>query len=107
MPAPGGPQLRGFGSGPSFAGPLAGVLHGEGTVAGPNGKYQTVDIQRGTVTKLTSSTITVRSSDGFTRTYSMPKALLRGVAKGDHVQLRAVVSHGRATVTSLSAFRMR
>jgi hypothetical protein len=105
---PGGPVGPGwFAPGPGFSGPLAGVLHGEGTVAGPNGKYQTVDTQRGTVTKVTSNSITVRSSDGYTRTYAMPKALIRGVARGDQVQLRALVSHGKATVMSMTSFRGR
>ncbi len=103
MPGHGGPQLRRFGVGPSFAGPLAGrLLHGEGTLAGPNGTYETVDVQRGTVTKVSKGSVTVRSADGFTKTYAATASLLRAVANGDLVQLRATVSGNKATVVALT-----
>lgn len=100
------PMRRGggpLGSGPNFARPLAGhLLHGEGTVVGPNGKYQTVDVQRGTVRKVSPGSVTVRSADGFIKTYAATGSLLRAVAKGDLVQLRATVTGSKATVVSLA-----
>jgi hypothetical protein len=80
-----------------------GALHGELTVPAPNGKYQTVDVQRGTVTNISASSLTVKSSDGFTKTYTITKRLASGVSKGDEVQVRATDSNGKTTVTGLAA----
>lgn len=46
---------------------IARSLHGEVTLAG--GKHRVVDFQRGTVQKVSSTSITVLSKDGFTQTY--------------------------------------
>lgn len=101
-----GRGLRGFEGAPGFAGPLmGGPLHGEVTLPAPNGKYETVDLQRGTVSQISASSLTVRSSDGFTKTYAITKDLAKGIAKGDEVELRATVTKGKATVTSLHAMR--
>lgn len=43
------------------------ALHGEVTLAGK--KHRVVDFQRGTVSEVSSTSITVKSSDGFTATY--------------------------------------
>ncbi|HEY9475988.1 MAG TPA: hypothetical protein VIS06_19325 [Mycobacteriales bacterium] len=70
---PGDSQVRG-GHGRK-ARPLAGglpgrrVMHGEMVVSGRNGAPTTVDVQRGKVTDVSASSITVRSDDGFTATY--------------------------------------
>jgi len=45
------------------------VLHGEATVQTKNGP-ETVAGQRGTVTAVTSTTVTVKSNDGFTQTWT-------------------------------------
>lgn len=42
------------------------LLHGERVVKDKNGTIITVDVQRGTVTAVSSSSMTVRSSDGTT-----------------------------------------
>jgi hypothetical protein len=46
------------------------VLHGEAVVQGKDGVTRTVVVQRGTVTAVDASTITVRSADGFTLTWT-------------------------------------
>ncbi len=45
------------------------VLHGEVVVETPNGN-KTVDVQRGTVTAIDAKSVTVKSSDGFTQTWT-------------------------------------
>jgi hypothetical protein len=112
IPPTDGFTLRRFDAGPGRALAVpglaaAGAVHGELTVPLPNGNYQTHDFQRGTVTSLSSSSVTVKSSDGFTKTYTISKSLASGVSKGDEVQLRATVSNGKATVTSLHSIRTR
>ena len=70
-PAP-GPRAglrHGFGPG-RLGGVGGGVLHGEFVRRNGNG-YQTVDVQTGQVTAVSSSSITLKSSDGFTKSYSV------------------------------------
>lgn len=45
------------------------ALHGEFVAEGKDGTYVTVDGQRGAVTQVSSTRITVKSADGFTATY--------------------------------------
>ena len=47
------------------------VLHGEAVVQGRDGTTKTVVVQRGTVTAINDSTITVKSADGFTLTWTL------------------------------------
>jgi hypothetical protein len=79
----GGPMLRhgmggkrlldGLGGmGGMMGGPLLGApLHGSYVVEDPDGGYRTVLSQRGEVTAVSSSSLTVRSDDGFTTTYRL------------------------------------
>jgi hypothetical protein len=48
-----------------------GVLHGRVTVPKAGGGYQTLDFQNGTVTKVSMASVTVKSADGFTATYTV------------------------------------
>jgi hypothetical protein len=97
--APGG--FGGFG--------LGGVVHGQFTEPRQGGGYQTVDVQRGTVTAVSSSSITVKSADGYSATYVVSsstevnaKAAGIGTVKaGDTVGLTATVSNGKATAASI------
>jgi hypothetical protein len=51
---------------------LAGrAMHGELVVKDRGGKPVTVDVQRGSVTAVSASSITLRSDDGFTATYTI------------------------------------
>lgn len=54
-------------------GQLGGALHGQLVVPDGSG-YATVAMQRGTVTAATSTSLTVRSSDGYTATYRISPA---------------------------------
>lgn len=46
------------------------VLHGEATVETKDG-VKTVDVQRGTITAIDGKTVTVKSTDGFTLTWTL------------------------------------
>ncbi|MHB1496754.1 MAG: hypothetical protein ACYCXN_02405 [Acidimicrobiales bacterium] len=47
-----------------------GVVHGSYTVKGPNG-YETLDTQVGTVEAVSSTSVTVKSADGYSQKYSV------------------------------------
>lgn len=51
-------------------GPM-GALHGEFTTKAPGGGYQVLAMQRGTVTAVSATSLTVKSEDGYTRTYGV------------------------------------
>jgi hypothetical protein len=46
------------------------VQHGEVVVKTKDGQFKTVDVQRGTVTAIDAKTVTVKSADGFTQTWT-------------------------------------
>ena len=74
----GGPGMPGMltarGHGPGGLGFLSGtVLHGEVT-ASANGSVQALVFQRGEVTAVSATSITLKSSDGFTGTYGLTAA---------------------------------
>ena len=85
------------------------VEHGEVTVGGA--KPKVLDLQRGSVEKVSSNSITVRSKDGFVGTYAVngntkvhkekKKSSIGQVANGDQVQLRAVKSGSTATAQAI------
>ena len=109
----GGPLGRpGFGPGPIFGGGLLGgfILHGQAVVPKRGGGYETVAMQRGTVRSVTSTAITVKSADGYTKTYAVTAATLvdasrDGIAtvKTGHtvVVLATVASSGTATAVRI------
>lgn len=86
-----------------------GAIHGQFTVAAPNGGYETIDTQLGTVTAVSSSSISVKSADGFTATYSvdtntMVNAGRDGIANvktGDTVHIVAVASGGTTSAVDV------
>jgi hypothetical protein len=49
---------------------MGNILHGEGTIKTKQGTKQ-VAMQHGTVTSVADSSLTVKSSDGYTRTWSL------------------------------------
>jgi hypothetical protein len=99
----------GLGFGGLGFGGLGGVIHGQVTGPKPGGGYQTVDVQRGTVTAVSSSSLTVKSADGFSATYAVSSstevnAQAAGIATvktGDTVEVTATVSGGTATAASI------
>src|SRR3954452_18742330 len=97
-----GPGDRGFGSG------LGGALHGELVVPQEDGTgTRTITVQSGTVTSVSSSRLSVRSTDGFTATYVVNSSTrLAGVSGGisavkkDH-QVVVVASKSGSTLTAI------
>lgn len=87
----GGPEL-GFGA-----------IHGQFTVPAPSGGYETLATQTGTVSSVSATSITVKSEDGFTGTYTVDDDTLvnagnngiADVSKGDTVRVVAVIASGR------------
>jgi hypothetical protein len=105
-----GGGFGGFGlGGPGFAG-FGGAIHGQLTEPKSGGGYQTVDVQRGTVTAVSSTSITVKSADGYTATYAVTSSTevnaqaagIGTVKVSDSVDLVATVSNGTATAASIS-----
>src|SRR5262249_10382915 len=63
-------QGRPGGFGFAFGGPF-GAVHGQFVVPRSGGGYQTIDTQRGAVTAVSATSITVKSADGFIKTYQV------------------------------------
>ena len=116
MPAwrgPGGLPYR-TGMGPGGLGGLGGlgggVVHGQLTVPKSGGGYQTVDVQQGTATTVTTTSVTVKSADGYTASYAVTSktvvdaesAGIGSVKKGDTVFVTATVSGSTATAASIT-----
>jgi hypothetical protein len=103
---PGGPFP--FGGPLGLAGPF-GAIHGQYVAPKPSGGYQTIDFQNGTVTAVSSTSITLRSVDGYTHTYVVTSSTMvnaqRGgissVKTGNQVSVQATVSGGTATAASI------
>jgi hypothetical protein len=106
-PGPGHRFFGGFGGG--FGAGVAGALHGQFVVPRSGGGYQTEDTQRGSVTAVSTSSITVKSADGFTKTYQVTSSTvvdarrdgIGSVKDGHQVSVLATVSGGTATATGI------
>jgi hypothetical protein len=94
-----------------FGGPgLFGAVHGKIVVPKPGGGFQTVDVQRGAVTAVSSTSITLKSADGFTKTYTVTSSTLvdaqrsgiGSVKVGNQVVVSAVQSGSGATASSIA-----
>jgi hypothetical protein len=105
------PHLKGpRGFGPAFGPRLGGgrVIHGDYTIETPSG-HEEILVQSGTVSAVSSTSITIASIDGFTHTYSVvPTTVVDAQANGintvqpkDQVDLRAVVQSGKDTATNI------
>lgn len=105
-----GPPMP-FGLGPFGLG-LFGAIHGQFVTPKPGGGYQTIDTQRGTVTAVSTSSITVRSSDGYAKTYQVTgstnvdaqRAGIGSVKPGQAVSVIATVHGSSATATQIVDF---
>jgi hypothetical protein len=73
---PGMGQLNGdeLVGGGGLLGRLGSVQHGEVTVTGSDGKPVTLTVQRGVVTAASTTSLSVRSDDGFSQTYAVNSA---------------------------------
>jgi hypothetical protein len=58
------------------------IVHGQAVIAKSGGGYQTVDYQRGTVTAVSTTSITLKSSDGFTMSYAINGSTIVGANRG-------------------------
>ena len=101
---PGGPGGIGFPLG------LGGAVHGQFVVPKSGGGYQTEDVQRGKVTTVSPTSLTVKSADGFSATYTVSSSTIvdaqrdgiGSVKDGNQVYVTATVSGSTATATSIS-----
>jgi hypothetical protein len=109
QPGLAGQHYRHFGMRFGLGGGMFGVLHGQVVVAKPGGGDQTVDVQNGQVTAVSSTSITLKSSDGFTMSYAVASSTLvdaqrdgiGSVKAGNQVSVVATVSGSTATATSI------
>ena len=115
MRAPGGPFAFGGPGGPfAFGGPgalggLFGAVHGTAVVPKPGGGYQTIAFQNGKVTAVSSTSITLRSADGYSHSYQVTSSTLVnaqrdgiGSIKADNqVIVTATVSGSTDTATRI------
>lgn len=98
-------RMHGFGG----RGGLGDALHGEFTTRAPGGGYQVMTAQLGAATAVSATSITVKSEDGFTRTYTVGDGTLvnagnDGIADvhtGDQVRVRGVVKDGATTAVTV------
>ena len=110
LPMPSGQQPGRPGPGYRRFGGLFGALHGQLVVAKPGGGYQTVDVQTGQVTAVSTASITLKSADGFTRSYTVTSSTLvdaqrdgiGSVKVGNQATMLATVSGSAATATSIT-----
>lgn len=85
------------------------AVHGEVTVRGKDGAFRTVATQLGDVTALTATSVTVRSEDGFVRTYVRDSStkVADGVAAGTNVRVVAEVENGVARAVRVRPARAK
>ncbi|HET7489258.1 MAG TPA: hypothetical protein VFJ85_15105 [Acidimicrobiales bacterium] len=108
MPGPGPMEMHMKGPGGPHMGMGMGI-HGEFTTRGPNGGWQTIATQRGEVTAVTHTSLTVKSEDGFSRTYAVDDNTMVGagnegiddVKTGDKVDVVALVVDGKASAVEV------
>ena len=83
----------------------AGALHGTLVRSAPGGGTVTLEIQNGTVSAVSWSSITLKSDDGFTRTYGVTSSTIvaarrdgiGAVKVGDQARVTATASGGTVT----------
>ena len=106
-------QGRPGGFGLGFGGPF-GAVHGQFVVPKSGGGYQTIDTQRGAVTAVSATSITVKSADGFVKTYQVVSSTnvdaqrdgISTVKAGHQVAVTATVSGSTDTASSILDFNL-
>jgi hypothetical protein len=102
---PGG-GMGGMGRGGGM-GELMNAVHGEFTVSDGKGGYQTEIMQTGSVTAVSSTSLTAKSSDGYTKVYTINASTAFGsgtvadIKTGDTVTVVATPSGDNATADSV------
>ena len=99
---PGGPPGIGM-HGPGADSVGAMPLHGEFVVPDGIDGYSTVLSQSGTVTAVSTTSVTVRSDDGYSQTYVIPQPKGPAPALNDRVSVRATRTGQTTTATSITA----
>jgi hypothetical protein len=94
-------QQAGEGGMPGGPG-LGTTLHGEYVASDGNGGYITKITQTGEVTALSATSLTAKSDDGFSKTYTITADQATGLATGDTVTVVATESGTTATATSVT-----
>jgi hypothetical protein len=102
---PGGGTVRGG----AQAGGLAGALHGDFVVSNGSNGTTTERLQTGTVTAVSATDITVKSTDGYTQSYTVGSSTsvdqgsdtIGKVAKGNTVTVVATLSGQEATANTI------
>jgi hypothetical protein len=92
-----------------LGGGLFGAVHGQFVVPKSGGGYQTIDTQRGAVTAVSATSITIKSGDGFTKTYQVTSSTyvdaqrngIGSVKTGHQAIVLATVSGGTATAARI------
>jgi len=88
-----------------FKGMFGGGIHGEFVTPKQDGGFQTIATQSGEVTAVSSDSLTVKSEDGFSRTYTLGSDTrvnagregVTAVKTGDQVSVFATVEGSTAT----------
>ena len=96
---------KGLGSVLGGAAALGNVQHGEFTVTGSDGKATVMTLQRGAVTKAGPTSLSVRSDDGFTATYTLDSTTRtpgRAAATGDVVLVVAQKQGSKAVLVRVT-----
>jgi hypothetical protein len=109
-PVPFGPGLLGPGLlGPGLLGGPFGAVHGTVVVPKSGGGYQTITFQNGKVTAVSSTSITLRSADGYSRTYQVTSSTMvnaqrdgiGSIKDGNQVMVDATMSGSTATAARI------
>ncbi|HLK00276.1 MAG TPA: hypothetical protein VKU39_10270 [Streptosporangiaceae bacterium] len=103
-------RFPGLGLGLGVGGLGGGAIHGQLTVPKSGGGYQTVDVQSGTVSSVSPTSITLKSADGFTATYTVTSSTevnaesagIGSVKSGDTVFVLATTSGSSATASDVT-----
>src|SRR5262249_55715039 len=106
-------QGRPGGFGIGFGGPF-GAVHGQFVVPRSGGGYQTIDTQRGSVTAVSATSITVKSADGFSKTYQVVSSTnvdaqrngIASVKTGHQVMVTATDGGSTATAVGILDFNL-
>jgi hypothetical protein len=101
--------------GPAFAGPgplgggLFGAVHGTVVVPKPGGGYQTVAFQNGKVTAVSSTSITLRSADGYSHSYQVTSSTMVNAQRDGIGSIKAgnqVIVAGTVSGSTTTAVRI-
>ncbi|MCX2931995.1 hypothetical protein ORI20_17070 [Mycobacterium sp. CVI_P3] len=94
--------------GPGGPGGFQRTLHGENVVADGEGGFSTELTQTGAVTAASDTSVTVRSQDGYSRTYVLDTGTRkppRPMQTGEQVSVRATEQDGTAMATAVMPAR--